>query len=106
VQTYRNAVDVKELLAVLPERDVVLARNDAKREILALVVGFEGVLVAGFGRNPLHFALGDRFAVDVLANALHTTRGLRKREWSGQPHGEDEQQGKDEIFPHNLASRL
>jgi hypothetical protein len=61
--------------------------------------------VAGFGPNPLHFGLGDWFPFQVFADSLHGARGLREREWSGQAHGENEQQGKDEIFFHDLASR-
>src|ERR1700730_17128300 len=58
--------------------------------------------MAGFGSSPLHFGLCDRFSLRVFASSLHCARGLREREWRGQPRGEDEQQGKDEIFPHDL----
>jgi len=84
---------VPEFLAVLAELDVVLTGDDAEREILALVVGFEGVLVAGFGPNSLHFGLGDWFPFEVFADSLHGACGLREREWSGQTHGENDQQG-------------
>ncbi len=100
-QAYLNAVEVKEFLAVLAERDVVFARDDAQREVLALVVGLKLVGVAGFGPRPLHFGLGDRFPFQIFASSLYGARGLRQRESSGQPHGEREQQGKDEIFPHD-----
>src|SRR5208282_3602523 len=41
VHAYRDVVDVPEFFAVFAELDVVLAGNDAKREVLALVVGFK-----------------------------------------------------------------
>ena len=104
VQPYRDTIEVKEFLAVLAELDVVLAGGDAEREILAFIVGFESVLVAGFGPSPLHLGLHDRFPIKVFARSLHGARRLRQRERSAQPHREYEQ-GKDEIFPHDLASR-
>ena len=93
---------MEQFLAVLAELDVVLAWNNPEREVLALVVGFELIGMAGFGPSPFHIGLCDRFSLGVFASSLHRACGLREREWSGQPRGEDEQQGKDEIFLHDL----
>src|SRR5208282_3446304 len=79
-----DALEVEELLAVFVQSDVVAPGIDAEREIFALVIGLEAVLVAGVGRNPLHYGAGDWLAVVVFANSLHTARDLREREWSDE----------------------
>src|SRR5260370_17310833 len=77
VQAHRDVSEVKKFLPVFAELDVVLAGDDAKREVLALVVGFELISMAGFGPSPLYFGLCDGFSLGVFASSLHRARGLR-----------------------------
>ena len=82
---------MKDFLAVFAERYVVFAWGDAEREVFALIIRLDGVLVAGFGAQPFHIGLRDGFAIDVLADSFDAAGGLRQDEGRRQTHRQDEQ---------------
>src|SRR6202043_2569971 len=80
VQLHRETVHVVELLAVFDESDGIFAGFDAQGEILALVVGLQGVFAAVVLAEILDDRTRDGFAIGVFTYTLHRTGRLSHRD--------------------------
>ena len=87
LQAYRNVVEVEHFFTVFAQHNVVLAGLNTQREVLALVIGFQRVLLPGIHVLELDRRPGNRIALNVFAQAFDRCRCLSPGLWRDQRDG-------------------
>ena len=109
IQADGNAAHVIHLFSIgTQERDFVFARRDAQREILTLLIEFQGVFAACIHAEPFDRAVGDRLPFGIPADALHCARGLGEHGRHTQAQHQGHQQCPRKTLFHRslLASSI
>src|SRR5882672_3168421 len=106
IHSHRKASNLVQLLAILSERDLVLAGFDAQRKVLAFLVGLQVVLPSVVSVKPFEVGACDRGSLRIFADTLHRACSLGEhRGYAQRCHCHHQHYDQQTLF-HFWASRL